>query len=518
MILAPVALAVLAMTATGLVLFHRLVVWLTPPQQRPPRRDLLLLGLLPGLALVGLGLTLLALLHLLYGWVLLALAVAVLVLLRRDASAMLTALRESVAEIASAARQGNLFPVLAVVAFVSVAVMGLNLALVPGDNPDITIFHLPLARSMVAHHGLVFPQVPHMFYGNQPHFFELMAATVMLAVDHHAAAGAIYLAIYLGLLLLLLSFVPRGRGFAFLMLCVAMVWLGPFFVQAVTPMIDVPRNCFSIGAYLFAYRYACRFRRLDLALSGLLAGAAVAGKYTELLTPLLICAVLMPLMLRRRGAWKDVAPAAILFAALSGTWYVKNLILYGNPIYPFLLGHPGLSEEWMHGLMVEMTNSTLPEDRIYSRDLFTLRGWHDFAAAWWAKFRGLVPVVMVALAGLAAPLPRRWMLPLWSAVLFVIWYALMFNARRWAMPASLLAMAYAFLVLVWVAGRLCGQWEATVSPGTRRSARLAASGVAVALFLAGAFLWSTGRGAILMPRWHATACGAALCQGPATKG
>jgi hypothetical protein len=211
-----------------------------------------------------------------------------------------------------------------------------------------------------------------------------------------------------------------------------------------------------------------------------------------------------------------MAPAAALFAALSGTWYVKNLILYGNPVYPFLLGHPGLSEEWMKGLMVEMTNSTLPEDRIYSHDLFTLRGWHDFAAAWWTKFRGLVPMVLVALAGLAAPLPRRWMLPLWSVVLFVIWYALMFNARRWAMPAALLAMAYAFLVLVWVAGRLWGHWQAAVSPGTQRTARWAASGVAAALFLAGVILWGAGRSAVLMPRWH-SACGMASCQAPAAK-
>ena len=353
MILLPATLTVLVMLAAGMILFRRLARSLLDGDPAPPSEpELLLLGTLPGMALVGLLVTALGLLHLFRLWVLLPLAIAIFCMLRRDVKALAAGLRDSACLVAGVVRGGDLFPLLALLAGLAALSLGIHLCLMPADIADIWAYHLPIAHSFITHHGIIAQQLPyHAFYGNNPLLFELLFAVPMLVVDHFAAAGIVNVAIYFGLMLLILSFACRARGFQFLLLLVALVWASPFFLLgAAQPMIDVPRSCFSVAAYLFAFRYARDFRRFDLTMSALLAGAAVAGKYTELVTPLIICATLVPLMLPRRETWRHLLPAAAAFAAISSFWYVKNLILYGNPIYPFLFAHPGLSDAWVADL------------------------------------------------------------------------------------------------------------------------------------------------------------------------
>ncbi len=113
MILAVATMVVLVMVAVGLVLFHRLARFLEYEDTGP---QLLLLGILPGLALVGLLVTGLGLVHLFYGWALAVAAVAVFGLLWRDTRAIIAAVRQSLQVIVTAARGGDLFPVLALLA------------------------------------------------------------------------------------------------------------------------------------------------------------------------------------------------------------------------------------------------------------------------------------------------------------------------------------------------------------------------------------------------------------------
>ena len=493
MTLAVATLAVLVMVAAGLVLFHRLAHFLLKDQEPLAERELLLLGILPGLALVGLLVTLLGLVHLFRGWVLLLAAAAIFGLLWRDTKAVIAALCDGMRAIAGAARIGNLFPLLALLAGTAAVSLGVHLCLFPSGIEDVWAYHLPIVHSFITHHGIIAQQVPHPFYGNNPLLFELLFAVPMLAVDHFAAAGIVNVAVYFGLMLLILSFAKAARGFQFLLLLAALVWTSPFFLlSAAQPMIDVPRSCFSAAAFLFAWRYARDFRRFDLVMSALTAGAAVAGKYTELMTPLIVCATLAPLMIMRRSTWTHILPAAIAFTAVSSFWYFKNAILYGNPIYPFLFAHPGLSDAWMANLTRDIGEATEAGDHAYVRNLLTLQGWHDFGLALWAKFRALLPFALLATAGLALPGPRRWMLWAWSALLFVIWYVVMFNGRRWAITATLLLFATAFIAGFWIVERAL---EALSRRNVPRWTTPVLSSAAALMLLMAAF---TGR---LLPRW-----------------
>jgi len=458
MYLIALAVLVLAMLALGLVLFHALARMVSSdPLSVPSGADLLLVGLLPGLALLVMLITLLSLLHLVRDWVMVPLAVVLLVVLRKDTVAVTHAVADSAKSIVKAARAGDIFPFGALLVGLIVTYVGLFLCLVPANFVDIWYYHLPLARSIAEHGGFIYPQVPNLLYASQPIALEMLHGAGMSFLDHFAVAGAIDLAIYLGLLLFLLSFARRARGLQFLILCNLFVWHLAFY-SAASPMIDMPESCLSVSAFLFAYRYACAFRRLDLVLSGLMAGFAVSAKITGLITPLIICLTLAPLIYRR-GSWRDLIPAAATFTAISAYWYVKNLVLYGNPIYPFLFAHPGLSDAYMRDYMIEIMRPYDVADRVFNTDLSTLKGWHDFCVVMQSKFIRFGGVALVASSALLLPLPRRWMLPFWSVLLFVIWYAVMFNSVRWAGTAVMLTVSTAFLVGAFVLDHLLDAWD-----------------------------------------------------------
>jgi hypothetical protein len=453
-------LTVLFMVITGLALYRRLAVYLLASRLAEfSEIDLLLLGVLPGLALVGAMLDFTALFHLLRIEFLFPLFAGLLLVLRRDLLAMLAALRSEMAGWFVQVRRGNFFPALAASAGCGVLLLGLLLSQVPAGNVDVWVFHIPLAQSFVDNHGFVFPQWSNVFYSNQPLQFELLFAAVMLAVRNFAAAGAVNVAIFLGFILLVLSFARRARYLQFIVVCYVFVCSEYFLLDAATPMIDLPRSCISVASYLFAYRYACNFRRFDLVMSALLAGMAVAGKYTELLTPLVIVISLLPFIATKRERWIDLIIAMAAFVGVSGYWYAKNAILFGNPIFPFLFGHPGITDDWMASYLHMMLIPFDPADRIYSTNLATLKGWYDFAFILLHRLNFLWSYVVIIAISLALPLQRRWLLPMWCFVLFSFWYAIMFNAMRWVVPAVLLTLATAFIVWASVADYIVEQWK-----------------------------------------------------------
>jgi len=375
MILLQAALALLAMILIGLALFRRVAHALPRQGSLPAEGDLILLGILPAIALVGTLATYMSLAHLLRGPALALLGAGLLVLLRRDVAQILGAMGSSLAAMLASIRRGDLLAVAELALVLGGLAIVLRLSAVPSENVDVWAFHMPIALSYVKSAGFQYPQIDHQFYGNQPLFFELLYGTVMVFAPHFVAANLVNIAVYAGLVLLLLSFAKqRDRALHGLVLWIVFFWRADFIQGAAEPMIDLPRSCFSVGAYLFAYRYACHFRRLDLYASALLVGAAIAGKYTELVTLLLIGLVLLPLMLRRRETWNDIIGAAAVLISVAGFWYVKNAIQFGNPIYPFLLGHPGLSDEWMTQYYLDLGRPFEVADRVYSTNLLSLKG------------------------------------------------------------------------------------------------------------------------------------------------
>ncbi len=131
-------------------------------------------------------------------------------------------------------------------------------------------------------------------------------------------------------------------------------WAGLLFVT--TPMvilhakasyIDLPMSVlFAIASY-FLYLYATGGARVHLMLGGVAMGLMVGAKYSG---PYLAIAGLVPIFYYLKTAWikrQTWISALFLYGVpvvlLGAFWYIKNLIIYGNPLHPMRLTVGGVA-------------------------------------------------------------------------------------------------------------------------------------------------------------------------------
>jgi hypothetical protein len=416
--------------------------------------DLLGFGLLPGLVLAGTVGTILAIFQAFYLWSYLAVMILIVVVFRRDAIATLAAIKSMVERSLKSLMQGNLMIVVAVAIFVQTAAGMLAESLVPSAGIDIWHHNFPLAKSIVDHHGFRMPQIDSMFYGSYPLFHHMFFAQALLLADTIVAAKVANAMIYLGFLLSLVMFARHLRSVIILLMSYLIIETPFFSFGTADLMTDTTRICFSTLAFVFAYQYLRRGQVYFLFASGLLAGGAVAGKYTELLTPLLIGLSLLPALIGRKpDAWRAVLVFTTATLAIGLYPYVRNLILLHNPIYPFLFGHPGISDEYMAALKTEFSNPLDPVFLTYSQNLLTPAGWRDFAIAAWQVFLSAwklkASVLVVIAAGLIFLRSRAlaWF-AVWTLVMWVYWYIIGNMTYRWGLPAMLLLLTMTLLVFM----------------------------------------------------------------------
>ncbi|MDF0697809.1 hypothetical protein PYR71_15100 [Rhizobium sp. MC63] len=483
-------LVVAAILLFGLI-FHRTLALQVNRGLNPPVRDgtdLLLSGILPGIALVGGLATVLGAIHLLRVEVVLPLAALLMIWRRNDLLGILADLRGLAVAGVRVTAKGDPFPLLAALAFIGLACVISVTALFPAASADVWAFQIPLAQSIVSHGGFVTPQVDSNFYGNIPLFFNVLFACTLLFIDHWLAAGLLNAAIFLGFLLLLVSCAHRWRAAGSLLVCF-LIAFQPFFTPgAAVPLTDLPRSCFSVAAVLYLWRYLETLRPSELVSCALVLGGAVGGKYTELQMVGLIGLALLPSICRGKLPLPLFLTCVVAFLSLAGYWYAKNLIVLGNPIYPFMFGHPGLSDQWMADYTLELGRAFDPANRVFVTDLTTRQGWHDFFFImhdWFLDRRPYAIVALILIIGGLIASPRRiFMLVATTAAMFIMWYVVMFNHIRWATPAYLLYFSTAYIGASLIAEKIAV--SKTAQPGGfvfDMSARLLAGNKAVSSYL-----------------------------------
>ncbi len=454
----------------GMVLNRALVARLNRgfagPESDGP--DRLLSGILPGLAIVGgLG-TMLGAVHLFRIEVIVPLVLVLLVWLRRSLREVLTDLEGLFGQGWSNFRGGNPTPLLIVLVLAALLYVATIAGLIPSPVADVWVFHVPLAQSIVENKGFVSPQIGHPFYGNIPLFFHVLFASAMLFANHWFSANAVNIAIFIGFLFLLTSCSKRWRGAGFLLVIALIVGQDFFSGSVAQPMTDLARSCFAIASVLFLWRYFETRRPAELVQCALVLGGAVGSKYTELQMLGLIGIVLLPLIARGRISLQLFAVSVVGFTIVAAYWYVKNLVVLGNPIYPFVFGHPGLTDAWMADYNLELGRAFDPENRHFVTNLRTRQGWHDF---FWILYHwflahnpNAIAALLLILGGLVAAFRRLAMPVAFAMVMFVVWYTVMFNHIRWAMPAYLLFFSSAYIGAVLIRERLDGWIDGTLIP------------------------------------------------------
>ena len=436
----PKLLALLISFFGGIVVNHWIARKVFTATAEIKEREILLHGLLISIILNGVLGTYLAVLKIFNLYAFAAVFIGLIFLLRKDLSITLKTIAESTLELFRNLRRFNLPTICATCLLAALFAVLAVLCRVPTQNPDAWAFHLPIAFSIVENSGFVYPIIDNIHYASQPSFMSVLFAQMM------SLAPDFWLAAFVNVLLYLFMFVALASvwdNFA-LALCILLVFVAAnvsFATGAPTPLTDLSRSCLSVLGLTYLVLYRDRKVAYYAGLAALCLGASIAAKYTELMSLTIMAVLLVPELKYSEGR-RLILKCALIITLIASFWYVKNLVLLNNPIYPFIFGHPGLSDAWMKDYMLEMTTPFDPAHRHFVHNLFTSQGWIDFFSVTWTWFfeESFVAKLCLLLCILGVMTYPRLIAPMFGCTvfLFMFWYVVMFNHVRWAKPAYLL--------------------------------------------------------------------------------
>ena len=272
------------------------------------------------------------------------------------------------------------------------AALNLAGAVAPPFEYDELEYHLGALADYQRAGRIVF--LPHNFYSNMPQLAEMLYLLASVTTSDIAAKllhwsfGVLSaLAVY-GLAQRLWS-KAAGLTAAALFYCVR-------FVQDLgqTARIDLATAFFATLAFGALVLWAEENQREFLWLSALGAGAAVATKWPA------GAVVFLPavLMVAYRRRFRLLAPFCLLAVAAAAPWLMKNWLLAGNPVYPFL-------QTWFPNPHWSAQQTMVLSER--QSPLGWNEAWQFFALLWNYSFVevGAVPLLLMT-APLLLLLPR----------------------------------------------------------------------------------------------------------------
>lgn len=306
--------------------------------------------------------------------------------------------------------------------------LALALALAPETGKDALVYHLPLPRAYLKDHGFRF--LPGDMFSNSPLHAEMLYTAAMFVRGEVLAKllhfGAL-LCVLEGMRRFSRSHVAENR-----FPCVSLlVFAGIPTVFAVshTSYIDLFVTLYAFAAFFAFANWSEEERPAWLGLAGFFTGLALSCKYTALILPFLgVLGILW--ISRQRGMERQVFGNLLIYAcataAFGAPYYLKNLLLTGNPFFPFFYGLFG-------GTGWDPEQAQLYD--MFVEHLGMGRRWQDYLLLPWnlslraasdsPRFDGIVgPVFLFTLPLLAwmrriAP-PLKWSLA-FSLVWFLFW-------------------------------------------------------------------------------------------------
>ncbi|HLY94523.1 MAG TPA: hypothetical protein VKP14_06720 [Gaiellaceae bacterium] len=211
-------------------------------------------------------------------------------------------------------------------------------ALAPPEASDELAYHLPEAHTLADGHVLHLALGTDRIYGNLPTLVETLYGEA-LTIRGTALAHLVHLSILLAFVLLAAGVVRALWGArAAALATLGILLYSDLLYDATTAYVDAAEASFEAGAALLFVLWTVRGDLAQAAAAALLLGLALSVKYNALAAAGM--AAVLVVVVRPRVA---VRLGAIAFVAC-GYWYVKNLVRFGNPVYPFYLGHPGVSD------------------------------------------------------------------------------------------------------------------------------------------------------------------------------
>lgn len=216
-------------------------------------------------------------------------------------------------------------------------------ALAPPEATDELAYHLPEARTLADGHTLHLMLGTDRIYGNLPTLAETLYGEA-LAIQGTALVHALHLSILVAFMLLAAGVVRTLWGARAAALATAGIALySDLLYNATTGYVDAAATSFEAGGVLLLALWLVRGDDAAAGAGALLLGFAAGVKYTALAS-VLLAAILAAAVVRRRRSRRLALALPALALAGCAYWYGKNLVRFGNPVFPFAFGHPGVSD------------------------------------------------------------------------------------------------------------------------------------------------------------------------------
>lgn len=260
---------------------------------------------------------------------------------------------------------GSLFPSLLLTLLL---LTSLSTALLPAVSLDEVSYHLAIPKIWIAEGSAVsLPLMSHSFFPLGTESADL-AAIVLLGAEGAIASHLVHLFLAIAAVIVAIRALPETKLGA---LGVAAIASTPaLLLSAGWTGTDVPLVAVSLGLFLFLDRFVRRGDGRAGIAASIAAGLLV--KYTFLPVVLVLVGVAI---LHAEGRRKALLRAAVAGAVAGSVFFIRNLILTGNPVEPFFSGGGEIARFRWIGTWGETVTSYLFDTRFIDDSLgFVLPG------------------------------------------------------------------------------------------------------------------------------------------------
>lgn len=322
-------------------------------------------------------------------------------------------------------------------------------AFVPPYETDAIAYHLPNAIQ-IAERGILSLSGYGIWAGNMPILQETLYG-FLYKMYGFTLINLVNFQMLLAGLTVIFSFVKKEFNIkAGLVSVLFTLAFHPLLNHAINGYIDAAIFSYEMTAVILFLFWTKYNKRSFLLLSGSMYGLALASKYTPLYSLVLISALFIILNFKNKATINkflfDVLYFLFPLVLLAGFWYFKNLILLGNPIYPFIFSHKGFSDKVLADAIFNIKfNTGLPA--VYPNLLnFILM---PFKLFWHPYYLTVLISFFIFPFGLLIKNNRQLFRLLMLFIFFylTVWFFFMANSPRYALIGPVGLMMVAGIVL-----------------------------------------------------------------------
>jgi len=220
-------------------------------------------------------------------------------------------------------------------------------ALVPPYRIDALAYHLPEAMQIAQGNFFSIGGFGNML-SNTPKLMESLYALAYV-VSGFALINLVHYQILLVSFLVIFSFLRKEFNATAGLLAVILIFsLYELLVNATSPYVDAATVALEVSAILFFFTYLKYGQRESAIISGILYGLALSTKYLPFYSLVIVACLFVSYFVikkeNRRAIIIDCALFGGVIVLFGGFWYVKNWIVLGNPLYPFIFSHVGFTD------------------------------------------------------------------------------------------------------------------------------------------------------------------------------